>query len=550
MSLDSPIIPPAVRRNHWMNQVATHAVNKPDGVAFKYLGSVTTWAQVHERVTRLAAALRRRGVQAGDRVLLLTLNSPDVVEAVFAINTLGAIAVPINMRLTPPEIAYIVDDADASVIFVDVPLVPLVGAVGTVTSRIEQVLVLGDATAAGHERVADLIAEDADGFEAPDVPEDTVALIMYTSGTTGRPKGAMLDHGNLYAQAVTCLRANGIVDESDIAYLTAPLFHIAGLGSIAPNFIIGIPTVFHPLGAFDPAALVDAWERERATIVFNVPQQWAVICALPGIKDRDLALRIISWGAAPASDTLLRRMEETFPNAMNVAVFGQTEMSPITCVLRGADSLRKLGSVGRPIPTILSRVVDDEGNDVGPGEVGEIVYRGPTMMQGYWRKPVETAAAFEGGWFHSGDLVKRDEEGFVWVVDRKKDMIISGGENVYCAEVENALFAYPAVLDVAVYGRADERWGEVPVAAIVLKPGHEAPTPAELTHFLDGTLARFKHPKHVVVSEALPRNAGGKVDKVVLRGADIVAAAAEPAPEGSPVSANVEAQPPARTPAN
>ncbi|MCT9819735.1 fatty-acid--CoA ligase FadD5 [Microbacterium sp. W1N] len=511
-------IPTAARRNHWMNQVATHAANKPDAPALRFLGAETSWAQARDTMDAFAAALARRGVGFGDRVLLLTLNRPEVVLSVFGINRLGAIAVPINIRLTPPEIAYIVDDADADVLIVEGPLAPLVGAVAQVTDRVKKVIVIGEA-GDGQEAWADLVAEDTAGFEAPDVPEDTTALIMYTSGTTGRPKGAMLDHLNLYAQSITCLRANNVNDESDIAFMTAPLFHIAGLGSIAPNFIIGIPTVIHPLGAFNPGELLDAWEREKATIVFNVPQQWQVICADPTLPDRDLHLRIISWGAAPASDTLLHAMADRFPHATNVAVFGQTELSPITCVLRGEDSLRKLGSVGRPIPTIQYRVVDEDMNDVAPGEVGEIVYRGPNLMKGYWRKPEETAAAFEGGWFHSGDLVKQDEEGFVWVVDRKKDMIISGGENVYCAEVENVLAAHPKILEAAVYGRADERWGEVPVAAVALHPAQELSID-ELQDWLSDKLARFKQPKHLVVVPALPRNAAGKVNKVALRTAD------------------------------
>ncbi len=288
---------------------------------------------------------------------------------------------------------------------------------------------------------------------------------------------------------------------------------------MAPNLVLGIPTVIHPLGAFDAAEMIDAWERERATVVFNVPTQWQAICAQPGVRDRDLALRVISWGAAPASETLLRDMAECFPNAVNVAVFGQTELSPLTCVLRGEDSIRKLGSVGRPLPTLRSRIVDDQMRDVAPGEVGEIVYLGPNLMQGYWRKPVETAEAFEGGWFHSGDLVRADDEGFIWVVDRKKDMIISGGENVYCAEVENVLFGHDAVLDVAVFGRFDDKWGEVPIAAIVLAPG-AALTVGDLTQWLDGRLAHFKRPKDVVVYEELPRNAGGKVVKAHLRDRD------------------------------
>ncbi|MFC8680398.1 long-chain-fatty-acid--CoA ligase [Microbacterium ureisolvens] len=514
-------IPAAARRNHWMNQVATHAVMKPDAAAFRFLGATTTWAQTRDGMDAFAAALARRGVAAGDRVLLLTLNRPEVVISVFGINRIGAIAVPINVRLTPPEIAYIVDDADAEVLIVEAPLAPLVGAVAQLTDRVKRVIVIADtaALADGHEAWTDLIAEDPAGFDAPDVPEDTTALIMYTSGTTGRPKGAMLDHINLYAQSITCIRANNVVDESDISFMTAPLFHIAGLGSIAPNFIIGIPTVIHPLGAFNATELLDAWEREKATIVFNVPQQWQVICADPSIPERDLHLRIISWGAAPASDTLLHAMADTFPHATNVAVFGQTELSPITCVLRGEDSLRKLGSVGKPIPTIQYRVVDDEMKDVAPGEVGEIVYRGPTLMKGYWRKPAETAEAFEGGWFHSGDLVRQDEEGFVWVVDRKKDMIISGGENIYCAEVENVLFAHPKIIEAAIYGRADERWGEVPVAAVALAPGEEL-TIEELQGWLSDKLARFKQPKALVVVPALPRNAAGKVNKVALRAAD------------------------------
>ncbi|MGM7671671.1 long-chain-fatty-acid--CoA ligase [Microbacterium sp. A93] len=511
-------IPAATRRNHWMNQVATHSEMKPDDTAFKYLGDVTTWRQTAEKMDSFAAALARRGVGFGDRVLLLTLNRPEVVLSVFGINRLGAIAVPLNIRLTPPEIAYIVDDADADILIVDGPLAPLVGAVAQVTDRITRVIVIGEA-GDGQESWDDLVAEDLDGFEAPDVPEDTTCLIMYTSGTTGRPKGAMLDHINLFAQSLTLLRVNQVFGEDDIAFMTAPLFHIAGLGSIAPNFVIGIPTVIHPLGAFNPTELLDAWETEKATIVFNVPQQWQVICADPTIADRDLYLRIISWGAAPASDTLLRQMADCFPKATNVAVFGQTEMTPITCALSGEDSLRKLGSVGRPIPTLQYRVVDENFDDVPRGEVGEIVYRGPNLMKGYWRKPTETTEVFEGGWFHSGDLVRQDDEGFVWVVDRKKDMIISGGENIYCAEVENVLAAHPKVLDAAVYGRADERWGEIPVAAVAVRPGEEF-TLEELQSWLGDKLARFKQPKALVFMDALPRNAGGKVNKVALRAAD------------------------------
>ncbi|MFE9093368.1 long-chain-fatty-acid--CoA ligase [Streptomyces sp. NPDC007264] len=505
-------------RHHWMAQAATHAMMRPDKPALRYLGGTTTWAQLSRRSLQLAAALADRGVRTGDRVAMLTLNHPWFVESVFAANSLGAMAVPLSFRLAPPEVGYILADCTPSAVVVDAQLLPLLQAVPAAAS-IATVIVIGasDATEGCTEYESFLAAHEP--MELPDISEESTALIMYTSGTTGRPKGVMLSHRNMQVQAITCIRAMEIFDDSDVGFLTAPFFHIAGLGSIVANFLVGGTVVIHPLGAFDPRAVLDAYEREGATIVFNVPQQWDLICAQPGIDRRDLKLRVISWGAAPASDATLRAMAEKFPDALNVAVFGQTETSPITCVLRGEDSLRKLGSVGRPIPTIQYRIVDASMNDVAVGEVGEVVYRGPTVTQGYWNKPQETADAFHGGWFHSGDLVRQDAEGFVWVADRKKDMIISGGENIYCAELENAIAEHPSVLEVAVIGRSDERWGQVPVAFVTLAPEADLSLP-KLTAFLDGKLASFKMPKALVVVPRLPRNAGGKVVKSTLRAQD------------------------------
>ncbi|MGW6054226.1 long-chain-fatty-acid--CoA ligase [Streptomyces sp. NPDC055189] len=509
-------------RHHWMAHAATHALMRPDKPALRHLGETTSWAQLSRRSLQLAAALAERGVAAGDRVALLTLNHPWFVESLFAANSLGAMAVPLSFRLAPLELDYILTDCAPAAIVVDARLLPLLRTVPHAAS-IGTVIVIGDpsdvaADAPGaQEGIAyeEFLAAHAP-MELPDISEESTALIMYTSGTTGRPKGVLLSHRNLQIQAITCIRAMDIFDDSDVGFLTAPFFHIAGLGSIVANFLVGSTVVIHPLGAFDPAAVLDAYEREGATIVFNVPQQWEMICAQPGIDKRDLKLRVISWGAAPASDATLRAMGESFPRALNVAVFGQTETSPITCVLRGADALRKLGSVGRPIPTLQYRIVDAAMNDVPAGEVGEIVYRGPTVTQGYWNKPQETAAAFHGGWFHSGDLVRQDPEGFVWVVDRAKDMIISGGENIYCAELENVIAEHPAVREVAVIGRPDERWGQVPVAYVTPAPQGELSLP-ELTAFLDGKLASFKMPKDLRLVPELPRNAGGKVIKGQLR---------------------------------
>jgi fatty-acyl-CoA synthase len=245
---------------------------------------------------------------------------------------------------------------------------------------------------------------------------------------------------------------------------------------------------------------------------------WQAVCNVPGIRDRNLSLRTLAWGASPAPEATLRAMAETFPGLPNVAFFGQTEMSPVTCVLDGEDAIRKLGSVGKPVTTVAVRIVDDEMKDVPRGEVGEIVYRGPSMMSGYWRNPQATAEACEGGWFHSGDLVREDEDGFIYVVDRKKDMIISGGENIYCAEVENALAAHPAIAEVAVIARAHQKWGEVPVAVVALTATAPATLAlSELDDFLTERLARYKHPKAVEVVDALPRNPAGKVLKTELR---------------------------------
>ncbi|MDO3647895.1 fatty-acid--CoA ligase FadD5 [Nocardia mangyaensis] len=513
--MTTAVEPVRSRRNHWMNQIALHATTNPDGPALRFLGKTTTWGELHTRVQRLADALARRGVAPGDRVMILMLNNTEYIESVFAINTLGAIAVPVNFRLTPPELVYQVNDSGSAVIITDAVLAPLAAAVSAATETLRTRIVVGVPTGDGALGYEDLLAEDGAAHEPRDVPEDSAALIMYTSGTTGNPKGAVLTHLNMQAQALTCIRAMRYGPD-DIAFCASPLFHIAGLGSVASCFVLGSLTVIHPLKAFDATEILDAWEAERATSVFLVPAQWQIVCADPTVAQRDLRLRVISWGAAPASDTVLRAMAETFPNALNVAVFGQTEMSPITCVLDGEDAIRKLGSVGKPIPTIATRIVDDEGNDVAPGEIGEIVYRGPTLMREYWNNPRATADAFAGGWFHSGDLVRADEEGFVYVVDRKKDMIISGGENIYCAEVENVLFAHPRIREAAVIGRADEKWGEVPVAVVAVEDDQEIGL-ADLESHLNAHLARYKHPKALVVVDALPRNAGGKVVKHELR---------------------------------
>jgi fatty-acyl-CoA synthase len=511
------------RRQNWTNQLARHSLMQPDATALRFLGHTTTWRELDDRVATLAGALSRRGVAFGDRVLILMLNRTEFIESFLAINRLGAIAVPVNFRMTPPEIAFLVSDCQAKVVITEAVLANVATAVRDIPDTgvaLTTIIVAGGAPedSAGSHVVGydDLMAEQGAPAAVVDIPNDSPALIMYTSGTTGRPKGAVLTHTNLAGQALTFLFTNGADINNDVGFIGVPLFHIAGIGNMIPGMLLGRPTVVYPLGAFDPGALLDVLESEGVTGIFLVPAQWQAVVAEQSARPRNLKLRVLSWGAAPASDTLLRSMSDTFPGTQILAAFGQTEMSPVTAMLLGEDAIRKLGSVGKVIPTVSARVVDENMNDVEIGQVGEIVYRAPTLMAGYWNNPKATAEAFAGGWFHSGDLVRQDAEGYIWVVDRKKDMIISGGENIYCAEVENVLAGHPAIAEVAVIGRADTKWGEVPVAVIALGADAELEL-ADVEKFLTDRLARYKHPKAVEIVDALPRNPAGKVLKTELR---------------------------------
>ncbi|WP_197383294.1 fatty-acid--CoA ligase FadD5 [Mycolicibacterium mengxianglii] len=516
----TPVAQPYLaRRQNWVTQLERHALMQPHAVALRFLGRSTTWGDLKSRVSALADALARRGVGSGDRVMILMLNRTEFVESFLAANMLGAIAVPVNFRLTPPEIAFLVSDCDARVVITEPVLAPVAVGVRRLAPTLETVIVAGAPSEEGVLGYEDLIAEGGESHQPVDIPNDSPALIMYTSGTTGRPKGAVLTHTNLTGQTMTGFYTNGADVNSDVGFIGVPLFHIAGIGNMLTGLTLGIPTVLNPLGAFDPGQLLDVLESEKVTGIFLVPAQWQAVCAAQQARPRDLRLRVMSWGAAPASDTLLRQMSATFPDTLILAAFGQTEMSPVTCMLSGEDAIRKLGSVGKVIPTVAARVVDENMNDVPVGEVGEIVYRAPTLMAGYWNNPEATAEAFAGGWFHSGDLVRMDSDGYVWVVDRKKDMIISGGENIYCAEVENVLAGHPAIAEVAVIGRGHRKWGEVPVAvvAVTAAAAEVSLRLEDLIEFLDERLARYKHPRGLEIVDALPRNPAGKVLKTELR---------------------------------
>ena len=505
---------------HWVDHVGRHAHTMPDSVAIRLGGESITWAQLHERVQHLAAAFAERGVSRGDRVASLMTNRPEFLEVTLAATAVGAIAVPVNFRLAPAEAAYVLQDSGATLIVTDALLAPLAAAASAALPKPPRLIATGidpaapSASAESYQAMLDAVTAAPPEVQ---IDERDVALIMYTSGTTGRPKGAMLTHLNLLMQSITAIRTSRLHDDEHVALVNVPLFHIAGIGSMPSSLMIGATSVIMPTAPFDAGATLDVIESEGVTSLFLVPAQWQVLCAHPDVTRRTRSLRTISWGAAPATVTLLETMTATFPAAEIISVFGQTEMSPVTTSLPGRDAIRKIGSVGKPIPTIAARIVDELMNDVPPGEVGEIVYRGPTLMAGYWNNPAATEEAFAGGWFHSGDLVRADDEGFLYVVDRKKDMIISGGENIYCAEVENALSAHPAVADIAVIAGKHERWGETPIAIIVPADPAAPPTLDDLTSWTLGKLASYKKPTGIVIVDQLPRNAAGKVVKHELR---------------------------------
>lgn len=499
------------RRMHWMNMLDLHATDRPEEIAVTTATENISWLELQGRVHAMAADLQHtRGVSPGDRVLILALNSAEYLAAMVAINAVGAISVPVNVRSVPRELDYFISDSGATAIYVD--------AMGANTLS---------GTEGKDEIQAISLTDDVPGIVAAegkpdwlDIDENSIAMIMYTSGTTSAPKGVMLSYLNLLSQTIPIFRsAPAPGDLPDANLVVVPMFHIAGVGFLTPAFFAATRLVIAPPQVLtNISELADMIEEEQVTTMFLVPTIWQALCSLPGIKERNLPLQSISWGASPASEETLQLMADTFPDATISAAFGQTEMSPVTAQLHGPDSLRKMGSIGQTIGPVAARIVDAEGNDVAQGEMGEIVYRGPGFMAGYWNNEAATEASTHSGWFHSGDMVRQDEEGFMYVVDRAKDLIISGGENISSVEVEHAVAGHPKVADASVIGAPDEKWVETPVAIVVPKDPADPPTLEEVQDYLSDKLASFKKPTRLEVVEELPRNASGKLLKHKLRG--------------------------------
>jgi acyl-CoA synthetase (AMP-forming)/AMP-acid ligase II len=498
----------------WCSVLAHHASRTPTKPLCIFGDEVVTYAEMAGRSAALAAGLHAGGVGAGDVVGLLSYNCTEFLETIFAANHLGAIAMPINWRLAAPEVRYILEHSGARVLVCDESLVELAN---DATKGIEATLVRACVAAAapsGWTPVAELRVGADIPPPAPAAGDDLHRL-MYTSGTTGRPKGVMITHANLAWKNLAHIVEFGITG-ADLGLACGPLYHVGALDLTTTTLIAaGGTTILHR--AFDAAAVVDELERSRVTTVWLAPAMVNAIMSLPDIDERDLSsVRLVIGGGEKMPIPLIERLQRTFPSAWFADAYGLTETVSGDTFLDKDSTVTKLGSVGRPCLYLEVDIWDEEGKPLPAGEPGEIVLRGPKVFKGYWRDPEATATAFAGGWFHTGDIGVRDEDGYLYIVDRLKDMILSGGENIAGSEVERVLYEHNAVLEAAVVGRRDDRWGEVPVAFVALRP-NEGATADELIEHCSSQLARFKVPKEIVFIDVLPRNPSGKVLKRELR---------------------------------
>ena len=474
-----------------------------------------TFAEFDRRTSQLAQALSESGVRRGDRVGALMVNSVAFLEAMFAAAKLGAIFVPMNFRLAPPEVAYLLADSGADVFVWSAGCSKLArGALAGEGVRVRMRVVVGGEPADGELDFEELVSRGVPAAPSIDVDGRDVCALMYTSGTTGRPKGVMLTHDNLMWNLINVLSVGRGLREGDRTVTVAPMFHSGGLGvhTLPLIYIGGTNTI---MSAFDPQATLAAMARERVTVQFLVPAMWAALMAVPAFEEYDLsALELAVTGAAPCPLPVLEYFEGR--GVPFQEGFGLTETAPGATLLDAGHIKEKAGSIGRPLFHVSTRIVDEQDCDVPVGEVGELLVRGPNVFAGYWGRPDATAEAFRGGWFHTGDLGRVDAEGFITLVDRKKDMIITGGENVYPIEVEQVLYRHPAVREVAVVGVPHDKWGETPIAVVVLADGMAEATD-ELIAYARERLAHFKCPTRVEYVPELPRTATGKVLKTMLR---------------------------------
>lgn len=484
-------------------------------------GRVRTWNECGERIAKLAGALRRLGVGDGERVAILALNSDRYFEYFYAVPWAGGVFVPINIRLAPPEVAFWLNDSGSSVLLVDDNFLDILEALDGQLESVRDVVYIGDGpTPEGLLNYEEILAA------ADPVPDalrggDDLAGLFYTGGTTGRSKGVMLSHQNLVCNSYNVIGGMGF--RPGIRWLhAAPMFHIAdGLSVFGVTMVTGVH-IFIP--GFSPEASLEAIETHGITHGLFVPTMMNALVSYPEIGGYDLSsLELVAYGASPMPEAVIRKALEIMPNCGFIHAYGQTECAPLSThcgpeyhVFEGPNAYR-YKSVGRAALGVEVSICDDDGNEVPRGEVGEVCVRGPNIMLGYWNRPDLTAEAIRDGWMRSGDGGYMDEDGFVYIVDRMKDMIISGGENVYSAEVEDVLHRIPAVAEAAVIGVPDDRWGERVHAIVRLRDGEALDAAAIIAHCHE-QIAGYKCPKGVTFrDEPMPLSGAGKILKTELR---------------------------------
>lgn len=487
----------------------------PNHIAIIDMERRITYNQLNRRVNQLSNSLQESGFQHGDRCAILTYNCLEFVEVLLATAKLGAILVPLNYRLSERELQFILEDSGANFLIYDRNFEEKVESLSPNTG-VKKYVEIGEKEKPhfGYHYEAFL----SKGFPREPIPEkpielDTPHIIMYTAGTTGMPKGAILSQGNSFWNAINMSLCIDLTSK-DMTLTVLPLFHIGGIGLYTlPTLYTGGTVVIQK--AFDPEITFSLVKKEQVTVMFGVPAMFLFMSQHPRFEEADLSsLRSLMSGGAPLPVHLIEVFQKK--GLFLQQGFGMSEAAPGIAALLKEDAIRKAGSIGKPLFCVEARVVNDENYDLPPGEVGELIVRGPNIMKGYWNRPEATAESFTGDWFHTGDLVRQDEEGYLYVVDRKKDMFISGGENVFPAEIEHVLYGHPKIAEVAVIGIPDEKWGEVGKAIVVPKSG-EILTEEEVLSFCQSKLAKYKIPKLVQFATQLPRNPAGKVLKRELK---------------------------------
>ena len=490
------------------------ALRLPDKIALAEGETVFTYAEAWDKAQALAAGLAARGVGPGDRVALLFPNCLEFCLAYFAVLSLGAVAVPLNNRLASQEFAYIMGDAGPTVLMLGNQFWDTYQGFRQELAQQPRLVCAGPERREGADFFADLCAPGQAPPAKPGLTPDSPACIMYTSGTTGLPKGAVMSHGNIFTNARNC-GAHLNYRQSDVTLIVVPLFHVTGLNSqlVAMAYVGGTSVIMR---SYNTAQMIELLARHRVTMTFKVPTMYTLMLLNPALDGHDLtSLRLAAYGGAPMDPATI----EALQNRLGVDLYnayGLTETSSLTTVLACCDALRKAGSVGLAVSGVALRVIDDQGQDLPPDQVGELLIKGPNVVGSYWNKPQATSESLKDGWLHTGDFARIDQEGFVTIVDRKKDMICRGGENIYSIEVEAVLLQHPQVLEAAVVPRPHSIFQEVVHAFVVLKPGGGV-SAEEIMDHCRRLIADYKAPASVAFVEALPRNPGGKVLKKALR---------------------------------